>query len=203
MAIIGNGLRLLSIAFLLLFAGCRPDGDLIDTDAEDKLSRREEGRESAVARIEGKSGSSLNGDARFTETGGGVRVVVSIEGAPPGPLAVHLHETGDCSAPDASTAGGHWNPEGEPHGRRGSESFHAGDIGNIEVGSDGKGTIQIVAENWKLDDAAGEQDPLGKAVVIHAGRDDFETQPDGAAGTRIGCGVIELASPTDASARNP
>jgi Cu-Zn family superoxide dismutase len=191
---------LVFITGVLLLGGCRPDGDLIDNDAED---RREEGKKTAVARIEGRSGSSLTGEARLTETGDGVQMIVSIEGAPPGSLAVHLHERGDCSAPDATSAGGHWNPEGEPHGRRGSESFHAGDVGNIEVASDGRGTLQIVADNWTLDDAAKQQNPVGTAVVIHSGPDDFETQPDGAAGTRIGCGVIEVVSSTDASARNP
>ena len=81
--------------------------------------------------------------------------------------------------------------------------LHAGDVGNIEVASDGRGTLQIVADNWTLDDAAKQQNPVGTAVVIHSGPDDFETQPDGAAGTRIGCGVIEVVSSTDASARNP
>jgi Cu-Zn family superoxide dismutase len=202
MAIIGKGVRLTSIALVLLFGGCRPDGDLIESDVEDNLPRREEGKESAVARIEGRSGSSLHGEARLTKAGDGVQLVVSVQGAPPGSLAVHLHEAGDCSAPDASTAGGHWNPDGEPHGRRGSEGFHAGDVGNLEVDLEGKGTITIVAENWKLDDSSGQQNPIGKAVVVHAGPDDFETQPDGAAGTRIGCGVIEEVSTAAAPAPN-
>ncbi|MGH9321253.1 MAG: superoxide dismutase family protein, partial [Vicinamibacteria bacterium] len=121
---------------------------------------------------------------------------------PPGSHAVHIHEVGDCSAPDAGSAGGHWNPTGAEHGQRGGESYHAGDLGNVDVGSDGTGVITIDAEDISLE-PEGEPSAMGKAIVVHSGPDDFATQPDGAAGERIGCGVIESEQTTSNPSRNP
>jgi Cu-Zn family superoxide dismutase len=109
----------------------------------------------------------------------------------PGPHAVHIHETGDCSAEDGSSAGGHWNPTGEEHGKWGEHPFHLGDIGNIEVGEDGTGSITLSTDLWSIGDSS-DHDVVGKSIVVHAGADDFKSQPSGAAGERIGCGVIEL-----------
>src|SRR4030095_14168005 len=87
----------------------------------------------AVATIESKSGSHVTGKAVFHEEGGKVMLKIEIEGAEPGTHAVHLHETGDCTAPDGASAGGHWNPTHEDHGKWGNSPFHHSDIGNIEV----------------------------------------------------------------------
>ncbi|MBL3658365.1 superoxide dismutase family protein [Fulvivirga sediminis] len=143
----------------------------------------------ATAMIEAKSDSEITGTATFTETPDGIAFEINVENAEPGEHAVHIHEKGDCSAADGKSAGGHWNPTGVDHGKRGSETFHKGDIGNMTVGEDGKGSLSIVAEDWTI---GGEIDSnvVGKAVIIHAGADDFTSQPSGAAGARIGCGVI-------------
>lgn len=149
----------------------------------------------AVATLSAKSGSSLEGEASFAKSDGDVRFEVQIENVEPGEHAVHIHETGDCSAPDASSAGDHWNPTGEEHGKWGEETFHLGDIGNIDVGSNGTGTFELETDLWSLDKGSGNS-VLGKAVVVHRGADDFTTPPDGAAGERIGCGVITLRGET-------
>lgn len=146
----------------------------------------------ATAELSAKSGASLTGEAVFAATADGHSLTVTVENAPPGPHAVHIHETGDCSAADGTSAGGHWNPEGVDHGAWGGDAHHLGDIGNMVVGEDGTGTIVLSTDRWTVGDGA-PTDVLGKSIIVHVGADDFTTQPTGAAGGRIGCGVIAAA----------
>lgn len=143
----------------------------------------------ALASIEAKSGSTLAGTATFTAEGDKVKLDIEVTGAPPGEHAVHLHEKGDCSAPDAMSAGEHWNPTNDAHGKWGSAPFHLGDIGNMKVGDDGRGSLSFTADKWTIGTGAMD-DVVGHSIVIHAQPDDFTTQPAGAAGTRVGCGVV-------------
>ena len=146
-----------------------------------------DGRTIDVA-LQAKSGSSLSGSAKLTETAEGVKVELTIEHAPPGEHGAHVHEKGDCSAPDGSSAGGHFNPSSHPHALPASDPRHLGDLGNIEVGADGTGKIEIVAPGANLKDG----DPnsfVGKAIIVHEKKDDGG-QPTGNAGGRTGCGVV-------------
>lgn len=143
---------------------------------------------SAGATIEGRSGATLAGEATFTEAEGATKIVVSVRNAPPGPHAVHIHEVGDCSAPDAKSAGSHFNPDGHTHGGPTDAQHHAGDFGNMEVGADGTGTLEIVTSGLTVAD--GPRSVNGRAIIVHANVDDFVTQPTGNAGGRIGCGKI-------------
>lgn len=145
----------------------------------------------AVATLASKSGSKAGGEALFAEGKGTVTLHLLITGAEPGMHAVHIHDTGDCSAADASSAGGHWNPSSENHGKWGTKPFHHGDIGNVEVGADGRAQMTLGSSMWTLG-GPPETNILGHAVVVHAKADDFTTQPSGNAGGRIACGVIEL-----------
>ena len=146
----------------------------------------------ATAGIEARSGSSLSGTADFVQHGGKLMITVSLKGAPPGPHAVHIHEKGDCSAPDASSAGPHFNPGGHQHGAPDAAQHHAGDLGNITIGEDGTGTLMIHSEDLAM---AGEPNGVvGRAIIVHDKPDDFVTQPTGNAGGRIGCGVITSGS---------
>jgi Cu-Zn family superoxide dismutase len=185
----------LALPAVLAVVGCGQPNRDTPKDAATPPASEETARpstaEHAMARIEGKSGSSLSGEATLTGGDDSVEIIVRLANATPGVHAVHLHENGDCSASDAASAGGHWNPAGAEHGMRGSSSFHSGDIGNIEVGSDGTGTLNVVAADWSLHSSGSGHNPVGKAIVIHSQGDDFATQPDGAAGQRVGCGVIE------------
>jgi Cu-Zn family superoxide dismutase len=140
--------------------------------------------------IEARSNSTLKGQAVFTVEGKTVTVQVQVEKAAPGKHAVHVHEFGDCSAPDAKSGGGHWNPQKDAHGEWGREHHHLGDIGNMDVGADGKGTITLTTEKWTFGSGA-PNDLVGKSVVVHEEVDDFTTQPTGNAGGRIGCAVIK------------
>jgi Cu-Zn family superoxide dismutase len=104
-------------------------------------------------------------------------------------VAVHLHEHGNCGD-TAMLAHGHWNPTNAQHGKWGSASFHSGDIGNIRLNAQGKGTLSLTTDLWTLGGKA-DKNILGKAVIVHGGTDDYKTQPTGNAGTRIGCGVVQ------------
>lgn len=144
----------------------------------------------AVAEIRSKSGSAVKGKVTFEEFDGTVTMRAEIWGGTPGDHAIHIHAEGDCSAEDGSSAGGHWNPTGENHGRWNEAPFHRGDIGNIQVGKDGNGRISRTTDLWCVGCGDETKDVLGKAVIIHEGPDDFSSQPAGAAGPRIGCGEI-------------
>ncbi len=145
----------------------------------------------AVARIEGRSGSALRGEAVILGRGNAVVLQVNVENAPPGIHAIHFHERGDCSSPDALSAGPHWNPTGAAHGQFGHAPYHRGDIGNFEVGKDGKGSISFTTSEWTIG-GDPKTDVIGRSIVVHASPDDFTTQPTGNAGARIGCGVVQL-----------
>ena len=163
-----------------------------DATAKGKPAAKAAHGAKAVAAIASKSDSHVTGQATFEQAGKIVTLTVSIQGADPGPHAVHLHDKGDCSAADGTSAGGHWNPTKEDHGRWGTPPFHRGDIGVIDVGADGKGTLTMTTDLWSVG-GDPSRDVVGHAVIVHAKTDDFTTQPTGNAGGRVGCGVVELA----------
>ena len=139
--------------------------------------------------IEPRSDSSLTGTATFSEEGDGVKVVLKVGNAPPGLKGAHIHEKGDCSAKDGSSAGDHFNPDGHKHARPPDEPRHLGDLGNIGITPEGVGVLEIVVKGANLKPG----DPksfLDRSVIIHAKKDDGG-QPTGNAGPRIGCGVIK------------
>jgi Cu-Zn family superoxide dismutase len=147
-------------------------------------------RPTATAALEARSSSTTTGTATFTEENGKVTLKLDVAGATPGQHGAHIHQVGDCGADDASSAGGHWNPEGHNHGAPTAEDSHLGDLGNITVGQDGRGSLTISMADWKLGDGS-TTDVVGKAVVIHASPDDLTSQPAGNSGARVACGVIQ------------
>ena len=146
----------------------------------------------AIATIGPASDSSVTGMAVFTQTDDAIVLRIEIQNASPGIHAVHIHESGDCSSPDGKSAGGHWNPTGVAHGKWGEGEFHLGDIGNITVGEDGVGSIELTTDLWEIG-TGSDVDIVGRGIIVHAGADDFTSQPSGNAGARIGCGAIALA----------
>ena len=143
----------------------------------------------ASAKLEPKSGSKATGTITFTKVGDEVELSGDIENLSPGKHGFHIHDKGDCSAPDASSAGGHFNPTHQHHGGPDTAEHHAGDLGNIEADSSGKAHIQ-----WKGKlSLAGADSIIGKSVVVHEKADDLKTDPAGNSGARIACGVIEAA----------
>ena len=147
----------------------------------------------AIAIIGPASGSNLTGTATFTQNGDTITLVVEIQNVSPGLHAVHIHEKGDCSSPDGTSAGGHWNPTNVAHGKWGEGEFHLGDIGNITVGEDGTGKIELTTNLWEMG-TGSDLDVVGRGIIVHADADDFTSQPSGNAGARIGCGAIQLAN---------
>ncbi len=144
--------------------------------------------------LEARAGSALEGSATFERRDGNwIQFRIEVRNVSPGVHATHIHEHGDCSAPDAKSAGGHWNPTSKKHGKWGQADgeFHLGDLGNIEVGADGTGSLVVSSDQWTMGDG-GPTDILGKSIIVHAMPDDFTSQPTGNAGDRIGCGVIVL-----------
>lgn len=123
-------------------------------------------------------------------SGPGVTLYGNLEGlSPNGTHAFHIHENGDCSAPDGSSAGGHFNPDGKPHGHPNEANHHVGDMLSVKSDATGAGAVDALAVRATLGDGA-PTDVLGKAVIVHAQGDDYTTQPTGDAGGRIACGVI-------------
>jgi Cu-Zn family superoxide dismutase len=143
----------------------------------------------ALATIEARSGSQVSGTVGFSPTTDGVRVQARISGLTPGEHGFHIHEVGDCSAADASSAKGHFNPAGKPHGHHGSMEHHAGDMPNLVA--DAAGNASLVAEVAMLTLTSGPNNIVGRSVVIHADPDDYKSQPAGNSGKRIACGVIQ------------
>ena len=147
-----------------------------------------EKRSNAVAKLNPTQGNKTRGTVVFIREPEGVRVVAEVTGLTPGKHGFHIHEKGDCSAPDATSAGGHFNPTGAPHGAPTETRRHAGDFGNITANAQGVARFERVDNMIKLD---GPHSILGKAVIVHAKADDLKTQPTGDAGGRVACGVIE------------
>jgi Cu-Zn family superoxide dismutase len=143
----------------------------------------------ATATLEPKSGSQVTGTVTFAMSGDEVQVVADVQNLKPGKHGFHIHEKGDCSSPDALSAGGHFNPMHQHHGGPHTAERHVGDFGNIEVDASGKGHLV-----WKGKlDLSGPNSIIGKSVVVHEKADDLKTDPAGNSGARIACGVIEAA----------
>lgn len=143
----------------------------------------------AVAALEARSGSQVSGTVEFTPTAGGVRVHANVAGLTPGEHGFHIHESGDCSAADAMSAKGHFNPAGKPHGHHGGAERHAGDMPNLVA--DAAGKASLVAEVPLLSLTEGPDNIVGRSVVVHADPDDYKSQPAGNSGKRIACGTIK------------
>ncbi|MEX2235107.1 MAG: superoxide dismutase family protein [Cyclobacteriaceae bacterium] len=189
-----NYLGIFFITLFLFLSACNSgskQGDEGQSATEEDQPEEQDEAPTARATMEAASGSKVTGEANFTDQDGKVRFELSVENLSPGEHAVHLHEKGDCSAEDASSAGGHWNPTMKPHGKRGDgTSFHKGDIANMSVGNDGKGTLSLSIEGWTVG-GADSTNVVGKSVIVHEKADDFTTQPSGNAGSRLSCGVIK------------
>jgi superoxide dismutase, Cu-Zn family len=147
----------------------------------------------AVANMAPASASLVSGRLAVTAIDGGVRIHGELGGLGRGGThAIHVHERGDCRAADGSAAGAHFNPGAIAHGRAGIAPHHLGDMDNLHAGGDGVAHVDIRLDGVTLGSGA-PNDILGRAIVVHAGADDYASQPAGNAGARVACGVIEIA----------
>ena len=141
----------------------------------------------AVAELNPTDGTGVRGRVTFVSEIGGVRVIADVTGLAPGAHGFHIHEKGDCSAPDASSAGAHYNPSGVTHGGPDDQMHHVGDLGNLRADGSGRAHLDFVFDFLKLN---GPHSIVGRSVIVHQDPDDLSTDPSGAAGQRIACGVV-------------
>lgn len=146
-------------------------------------------RPQAVAVLSPAANGKVKGQVTFQEATEGVRVIANIEGLTPGKHGFHIHEKGDCSAADFTSAGGHFNPSKVKHGSPTDPEHHVGDFGNLEANDQGVAKFERVF-SWLT--FSGTNSILSKAVIIHEKADDLTTQPTGNAGGRLACGVIQM-----------
>ena len=169
--------RLLGAVLILLTSA------LVGATARAQTTQPTAAGPSAIAVLIPTEGNALQGTVTFIQTPEGVRVQAA--GTEHG---FHVHQYGDCSASDGTSAGGHFNPHGADHAGPDAASRHVGDLGNSEATYDRVDT-QLAFE--------GESSIIGRAVIVHGGTDDLSSQPSGAAGPRIACGVIGIAADTE------
>jgi superoxide dismutase, Cu-Zn family len=171
---------LLALIPALVLCGCASNDPVYTNSGKPNLQ--------ATAVLYPASGSQVRGTVTFQRVEGGTRVEATFSGLTPGEHGFHIHEKGDCSAPDASSAGGHFNPMNMPHGGPDSHSRHVGDFGNLTANSTGHAYYSRTFDNLTFSGAASI---VGKGIIVHAKADDLKTQPTGDAGGRVACGVIE------------
>ena len=145
----------------------------------------------AVVKLYPTEGNSANGVVWFSKVVGGVKVEGQFEGLPAGTHGFHIHQFGDCSASNGKSAGGHFNPDGNEHGSPTAAVRHTGDLGNITADSTGIANFSFVDDIISF---SGKRSILGRGVIIHEVADDFSSQPTGAAGSRLACGVVGIAN---------
>ena len=145
----------------------------------------------AVTVLHPTDGNKVSGTVTFTEVADGVQVHAEIAGLTPGNHGFHVHEFGDCTAADGSSAGGHFNPTNQPHAGPDADARHVGDMGNIEVDASGAAKLDYLDHSMSLSN--DERSIIGRSVVVHAKADDLKSQPAGDSGARVACGVIGRA----------
>jgi len=173
----------------LLLAACSAGGVLRDDDPW-----LDDSRPTAVALLAPTAGHDVHGMVTFVQEGDAVRVLAGVWDLDGGQHGFHVHEHGECSAPDASSAGGHFSPNDDPHGspRDPPRMRHDGDLGNLRAAADGHAVYERLDPQIAL---SGPRSIIGRSVVVHARRDDLTSQPSGDAGARLACGVIRPAVP--------
>jgi Cu-Zn family superoxide dismutase len=146
-------------------------------------------KQSATAVLAATKGNSVTGTVNFTQKGDVVLVEAKVTGLKPnGSHGFHIHEKGNCSAPDAMSAGGHFNPSTSQHGGPSGTSRHGGDLGNLKADAGGFAQLSIEVAGISLGTDANSV--IGRSVVVHAGPDDLKSQPAGNSGARVACGLI-------------
>jgi Cu-Zn family superoxide dismutase len=160
-------------------------------ESTDALAAASLPRGLARAELEPTQGHSAQGTAEFT-MGDGLGIAVRVTGLAPGVHGIHIHEFGDCTAPDGSSAGEHFAPERDPHGAPAARpaEHHLGDLGNITADAGGTAVLDVDDDELEL---TGDRGVVGRALIVHAGEDDLTTQPSGDSGDPVACGVIRLA----------
>ena len=184
----------LLILITIALTACKNEKKEVKTEESDMIETevvKTEVPKKLEITLNSKSNSNATGTVIFTEANGTVTMTATLNGLEPGEHAIHIHQTSDCSSPDGKSTGGHWNPTNEAHGKWGSEQgYHKGDIGNFTADANGNGSITFSTDEWCIGCDNNAKNIIGKGIIVHAGTDDFTTQPTGDAGGRVSCGGI-------------
>ncbi len=143
---------------------------------------------SAEAMLSPTKGNNTHGTVTLMQTGNTVRLDARVSGLTPGSHGFHIHEKGDCSAPDATSAGGHFNPTSQPHGSPDQTAHHLGDMPMLVADAQGNASLSATLQGVTLSE--GTNSIVSRSLIVHAAPDDFKTQPTGNSGGRVACGVI-------------
>jgi len=144
----------------------------------------------AVVTLHPTESSVTRGTINFEQLATGIHIHGTISGLKPGKHGFHIHTFGNCSCPDATCAGGHFNPTNQPHGAPSDKKRHVGDLGNIIADNNGTASIDAMDSIITLN---GPHSIIGRSVIVHEQHDNLTSQPTGSAGKRVGCGVIGFA----------
>jgi superoxide dismutase, Cu-Zn family len=182
--------KMLYVLMAILFAGAM--GTSVQGQMQGmKMDKPDAGIQGAICVLYPTQGSTVTGTVTFTKTEGGIKVVADLQGFQgAGKHGFHIHEYGDCSAPDGTSAGGHYNPAMVSHGAPTDKTRHEGDMGNIEADATGKAHLEYVDPMLTF---TGPNSIIGRSIIVHKNEDDMKTQPTGNAGPRVACGVIGVA----------
>lgn len=185
MVLIAAALMFCSVAYAQQMKGMQQSGQKMKAEPKAQITK-------AIAILYGAPNSRLHGVVTFEKTEKGIKIVADATGLTPGKHGFHIHEFGDCSSGDYTSAGSHFMVPGESHGGPTDTNRHKGDMGNLEADSTGHAHLEWVDSSISF---SGPNSILGRSVIVHEKEDDFKTQPTGNAGARIACGTIGIAKP--------
>lgn len=180
------------LAVLFTIAGCAQQSGSDQNGPDSNKMKSSANLTMAVAHVHATDGGNPIGTVTFEKVSEGVKVHAEVSGLQEGKHGFHIHQYGDCTAEDQTSAGGHYNPYEMEHGAPTDSVRHMGDMGNLPVDAEGSGTLDYIDSVIELN---GPNSIIGRAVIIHGGSDDFTSQPSGAAGPRMACGVIGVTNP--------
>lgn len=170
----------LSLIVMLFLIACEPGNEHPESMDTPTLTK-------AVSVVYPIGNSGVSGTVQFEATSGGVSVSAELTGLEEGNHGFHIHQYGDCTASNGTSAGGHFNPTGNEHSSPEAANRHMGDMGNITANANGEASLDYTDGTITIDQI------IGRGIIVHAGEDDLSSQPSGAAGSRIACGVIGVA----------
>ena len=182
-----SGLAVMAIMALMTSCNSNPQSQM--QTAEPEMSGPQITK--AVCVLHPTEGNNVYGTVTFTRSDSSIHVEADVHGLTPGKHGFHIHEYGDCTAADGTSAGGHFNPEGVNHAGHDSDVRHVGDFGNITADDDGNATLDLMDSKIAF---SGPHSIIGRGIIVHAGEDDLTSQPSGNAGPRVACGVIGIAA---------
>ena len=173
------------VLIALLLIGCAKENE-----ENEKTEVEKNNITNAVCVLHPTEGNDVSGIVTFTKTEGGIHIVANVSGLTPGKHGFHIHQYGDCSLPNGKSAGGHFNPDNKKHGAPGDAERHVGDLGNLVADENGNAHYERTDTFISFE---GPHSIIGRGIIVHAGEDDLTSQPTGAAGARVACGVIGIS----------